>query len=126
MDQRAEEEELVGRMVHPSSVDYSCVSWCLASSVAAPHSVSAEGMGWHPPLKLRTLTRTDFVCDRDAARSVLEQGIRELEVRCAVEIDDPRSQAELERDAGQLDPTQRLVYDAVAAWAAERPRWRGR
>ncbi len=71
MDQRAEEEELTGRMVHPASVDYSFVSWCPASSVVAPDAVSAKDMGWHPPLRLRTLARTDFVCDRDSGRSVL-------------------------------------------------------
>ena len=126
MDQRAEEEELTGRMVHPASVDYSFVSWCPASSVVAPDAVSAKDMGWHPPLTLRTLARTDFVCDRDSVRSVLEQGIRELEARCTAEINDPRSEAVLERDAGQLDPTQRLVYDVVTAWAQKRLTWRGR
>ena len=128
LDQRAEEEELAGRVVHPISAGYSFLSWCPDPEDPdhSPDVVSAKDVNWHPGLPLRRLVRDDFVCDRDSVRAVFERGICDLETRCAQEIDNPSALADLERDAGRLDPTQRVVYEVVSSWAQDQRAWRGR
>ena len=126
MDQREEEEELAGRLIHPDGVDYSCLAWSPASSLTAPDSVNAKDMGWHPPLLLPELTRKDFQCDRESVRATLERGIHDLEARCAAELDKKDAEADLQREAGALDPTQRLAFDVVSEWAQKRLEWRQR
>ena len=81
LDQRAEEEELPGRVMHPSCADYSCLSWCPDPTDIdhSPDAVSAKDVNWHPPLCLRKLGRADFACDAVHVRTVLERGIRDLE-----------------------------------------------
>ena len=128
LDQRAEEEELPGRLMHPSCADYSCLSWCPDPSDIdhSPDAVCAKDVNWHPPLCLRKLGRADFACDAVHVRTVLERGIRDLETRCHQEIHNPKAVADLERDAGRLDPTQRLVYEVLESWAQKHLSWRRR
>ena len=139
VDQRAEEEELTGRVMHPSCADYSCLSWCPDPTdiLHSSDAVSATDVNWHPPLCLRKLGRADFAfvdlsngadsaCDAVKVRTVLERGIRDLEVRCHQEIHNPNAVADLQRDAGRLDPTQRLVYEVLESWAQKQLSWRRR
>ena len=107
LDQRAEEEELAGRVMHPSCANYSCLSWCPdpADIDHSPDVLSAKDVNWHPPLCLRKLGRGDFVCDARNVRAVLERGIRNLDAQCQQAINDPKSMEDLERDASRFDPT---------------------
>ena len=119
---------MAGRVVHPTSADYSFLSWCPDPEDPnhSPDVVSAKDVNWHPGLPLRRLVRDDFVCDRDSVRAVFERGICDLEARCAQEIHNRSALADLERDAGRLDPTQRVVYEVVSSWAQKQRAWRCR
>ena len=76
-DQRAEEEQLVGRVVHPESadIDYSLLCWSPDPTDVnhSPDWINSQDMNWPPGLPVRRLTRQDFKVIRGSVRSVLQE-----------------------------------------------------
>ena len=126
-DQRAEEEQLVGRVVHPDSadIDYSLLCWSPDPTDVnhSPDWINSQDMNWHPGLPVRRLTRQDFKIDRESVRSVLQESVDELAANCAAEINSAASLNELDLEVSRLDPTQRLLYEHIASWAQSKQTW---
>ena len=126
-DQRAEEEELIGRLVHPQSdsVDYNLLCWSPEPTDRnhAPDLIDAEHMNWPSDLPVRRLTQADFSFDRDSISRKLRQSVGALDVLCAAEINSPESLSELESEVNRLDPTQKLLYERVTSWAQSKKEW---
>ena len=56
-DQREEEMALIGRLMNPTGVDYSCLAWSPVSD-----GDKSVAMGWPRALQRQELTNADFAC----------------------------------------------------------------
>ena len=126
-DQRAEEEQLVGRVLHPQGhgVDYSFLAWSPDPNDVnhAPDLICAKDLNWHPGLPLKALKLHDFQCDAALVRSVLQRSVDQIAQVHAAEMRTAEYAKELRSQANSLDPTQKLVYSYLSSWAERRQRW---
>ena len=126
-DQRAEEERLIGRVIHPQTaeVDYNLLCWSPVPDDLdhAAGLIDADHMGWPSDLPKRRLSRADFQFDRDSVARKLEQSVSALEQSCAKQISSASWRQQLEDDVRRLDPTQKLLYDHVTSWARAKKEW---
>ena len=126
-DQRAEEERLMGRLMHPQSdnVDYNLLCWSPDPTDInhAPDLVNAEDMSWPSDIPPRRLTRHDFLFDRESVSRTLRESVDALGAKCASEMKHPASAREHEKEVMRLDPTQRIFYEHVSSWAASKQQW---
>ena len=118
IDQRYEEEALVGRLVNPNGVDYACLAY------SPMEDGEVDTFGWHPPLQPRRLTRADFTFTKASIEQGLRQGIADLYTNFDKELMSADAAAVLERLGATLDPTQRTAYAAIEEWAEERLKWK--
>ena len=126
-DQRAEEEQLVGRVLHPQGhgVDYSFLAWSPDPNDInhAPDLICPKDMNWHPDLPLKALKLQDFEFDAASVRRVLETSVDRMMQAHAAEMKSAESAKDLQRQVDSLDPTQKLVYSYISSWAARRQSW---
>ena len=114
-DRQAEEEQLVGRVVHPESadIDYSLLCWSPDPTDVnhSPDWINPQVMNWHPGLPVCRLTRQDFKVIRGSVRSVLQDSGDELAANCAADFNSAASLNELDLKVSRLDPTQKLFLN---------------
>ena len=125
LDQRAEEEELIGKQVNPVGIDYSCICWSpdVDATAAASDSVSARDVAWHPPWMLRRLRRQDFSCNAEGTQTELRSSVEQLFTEFEAKVLTAASREAIKEKLHTLDPTQTEAYLAVTEWA-ERERER--
>ena len=103
-DQRMEEEALMGRVVNPAGVDYSCLAvqagTQTAELVKLPEKFTSQN----------GLRRADFTIDGVCMRNRLQGGMAKK-----TELPTPAT------GAGDLDPTQAQVYHVVDEWTRGQP-----
>ena len=126
LDQRAEEEALLGRQVNPTDANYACLCWSPPSGDATADvaSLPADSVGWDQSLPLRELCRSDFAINPADVQGKLQQGIKTLYSTFAQDAQDPRGADAIQQSVETLDPTQREAYKFVLEWAKERLTWR--
>lgn len=126
-DQRAEEEQLVGRLLHPQGhgVDYEFLAWSPDPNDVnhAPDLISPKDVNWHPGLPLSALSRQRFRFDAASVRGVLQRSVDEMAQVHAAEMKSVESAKDMQRQVDLLDPTQRLVYSYISSWAVRRQAW---
>ena len=126
-DQRAEEEQLIGRALHPQGhgVDYSFLAWSPDPNDInhASDLISAKDLNWHPGLPLKALRLQDFEFDAASVRSVLQRSVDRIAQQHAADMSRAEYAKELQREANKLDPTQKIVYEYISSWAERRQRW---
>jgi len=114
LELRCEEEELAGRRINPTNVDYTCL--CASASEACEADIYGWNAAGMPP---RQLGRADFVFTSGDMQMRLAQGVQAL-----------YSQVEEDVLAGgevlltTLDPTQLVAFQLVDEWAMQRHLWR--
>ena len=124
-DVRAEEEALLGRVVNPPGLDYSCLCLPGDAAVACASPWQHVGaFGWHPPLLPRSLLRADFDVDGVNIQKKLSDALGQLRSSFASKAGDAIARAELQSRVASLDPTQYEVYKIVEEWADARLKWR--
>ena len=114
---RAEEEALLGCHVNPRSPEYPCLA---VDSIAGVRL----GIGWHPPLIPRKLTRDDFACSSDDIRAQLADGIQKIQEDFNERAMGPAGENNLAQQVETLDPTQHEAFAVIQEWARERLQWR--
>ena len=126
-DQRAEEEQLIGRVLHPQcrGVDYSFLAWSPDPNNInhAPDVISPDDIGWHPDRPLSSLNQQDFAFHATDVQEVLQRSVDQMAQTHAAEMNSAESAKELQRQVDSLDPTQMLVYSHISSWAACRQSW---
>ena len=126
-DQRAEEEQLVGRVLHPQGrgVDYSFLAWSPDPNNInhAPDLISPDDIGWHPDRPLSSLKQQDFAFHATDVQQVLQRSVDQMAQTHAAEMNSAESAKQLRHEVDSLDPTQMLVYSHISTWAARRQSW---
>ena len=126
-DQRAEEEQLLSRVLHPQcrGVDYSFLAWSPDPNNInhAPDLISPEDIGWHPDCPFTSLNQQDLGFHAAGVREVLQRSVDQMAQTHAAEMNSAESAKELQRQVDSLDPTQMLVYSHISSWAACRQSW---
>ena len=108
LDQRAEEEALLGKQVNPPGVDYSCLCWS-PDSVGMTDSASAVTIGWHPPLSLKRLEALDFKCNAQDMQQQMQAGMAQLYTQFQQDVLKPETAQRIQEQVGTLDPIQHEV-----------------
>ena len=116
-DERAEQEVLVGTPVNGEGWPYECM--------VPPMDVTdtANTFGLHPPLLPGTLGAQAFAISKEGAQEVLQKSLKRQREDFEEEALGDDASATLQAAVDMLDPTQKIAYDIIAQWAAERSQW---
>lgn len=115
-DERAEQEVLAGTPVNGEGWPYECM-------VPPMDVLWGTTFGLHPPLLPGTLGAQAFAISKEGAQEVLQKSLKRQREDFEEEALGDDASATLQAAVDMLDPTQKIAYDIIAQWAAERLQW---